>query len=146
MRKQISLQNHCDIPVVQLFEPANIPALYDDHDYLRLHAEDQFLEDSGLLNIIEGDRETLQLETREQGKCEKWKFERTKRVTASNFGEICRATDRRDRKALASRIISKPEISTEAIRWGIRQESSAVKMFEQVNFWNDFYLLLIYVT
>ena len=38
-------------PILQTFEPANIRALYDDHDYFSLHYEDHFLQ---LIKVTKG--------------------------------------------------------------------------------------------
>lgn len=68
--------------------------------------------------------------TRGQRNNPQWMVERTKRLTASNFGEICRATERKDLKKLAARLLSPSHATGPAINHGIQYEPVAVKWYE----------------
>lgn len=72
------------------------------------------------------------MKTRGQAGNKLWKEERTKRITASKFGEICKAGERRDKSLLASSIIMPKIIKTAAIMHGIKYESVAVKKYEEI--------------
>ena len=59
--------------------------------------------------------------------------ERTKRITASNFGTICKMTEKRDIPNLVSSMLysgKNTELQTKAIQHGKKYESIAVEKFE----------------
>ena len=72
----------------------------------------------------------LMQETRGQHSTRRWFEERTIRLTASRFGEICKATERRDKTGLARSYTVVKNLKTEAIKYGRQYESVAVEQYE----------------
>ena len=60
-----------------------------------------------------------------------WLTERTKRLTSSMFGDIAKATDRRNKDKLATDLMEEKDLSyIKAIKHGIDYEESAIKEYE----------------
>ncbi len=59
--------------------------------------------------------------------------ERKFRVTASNFGEICKATEKKDLQSLSERLYNPPRLHTPAIMHGRACESKAIQKFAEKN-------------
>ena len=84
-------------------------------------------------NVTTEEAENIEQFTREQSGSYKWKEERHWRLTASRFGEICRATERRDMSSLAKSILNPPDLSRlPAVSYGKAQEANAIKKFMEV--------------
>ena len=120
------------MPVCQLFRPANPKYLYDDHDYLKYHAEDAFLMENHITQIEMDQVLEIEEKTRAETSRNAWKRERSMRLTSSRFGEVCRATIRRDKRKLAASLTSQQSFKSLATSWGIKHEAVAVKAFEKV--------------
>ena len=77
--------------------------------------------------------EAVQIEqaTRQQRRSPIWMLERSKRITSSHFGEICRATDKKDLKALTRRLMHGYDACGPAIEHGIKYEDSAALWFDE---------------
>jgi hypothetical protein len=90
-----------EMPIFQTFEPANTLAVAHDHDYPLLTPANNFLESISVLNITQEKNNAIEERTRDQSKSETWKIERSKRLTSSMFGRICKATERTDVVKLA---------------------------------------------
>ena len=72
----------------------------------------------------------IEMETRGQISNPRWKEERKLRLTASRFGEICRATPARDLDKLAKDIYNPPNIDHKPpIRHGRIYEQTAIDAF-----------------
>lgn len=121
------------MPVMQLFTPANIPALCHDHDYMALSPEEQYLRDNHISEISESDIAVIERETRGQGKSRKWKETRLQRITSSNFGTVCKATESKNMVALAKSMTVHRDINTKAIMHGKKFERVAVEKFESID-------------
>ncbi|KAL3831917.1 hypothetical protein ACJMK2_023611 [Sinanodonta woodiana] len=89
------------MPVRHLFPQANIPALSKDHQYKTQTMEEHFREKESLTQITKGQANIVDESTRNQSACKQWGDKRCKRLTASMFGSICKATERRNKQALA---------------------------------------------
>ena len=75
----------------------------------------------------------IEEKTREQGGSDQWKLEREWRLTASNFGDICKVTDRRDiEKFCESMYNSKNLDHVPSVRHGQTYESIALEKFTEV--------------
>ena len=74
----------------------------------------------------------IEVKTQDQAGSYKWKEEREWRLTASKFGEICRATELRDMAKLAKTILNPPHLTGEAVCYGRAQEANAIKKFTEV--------------
>lgn len=67
--------------------------------------------------------------TRGQSNDEKWLEEREWRLTSSKFGQICKATERRDMTKLASSLLFPPALNNSAVTHGRVHEQSASDKF-----------------
>ena len=115
------------MPVRQLFPAANIKALSLDHSYRAVTMEEDFLQKVELCSISVDRVKEVERKTRGQASNATWFEERLKRITASHFGEICRATERRDKGKLASSLTSRKDISSASMRHGQKYESVAAE-------------------
>lgn len=80
--------------------------------------------------IEEGRVKQIEELTRDQRKSPEWREQRLKRITSSRFKTICRATERRDLKALATSMTTvSPELRAKAILHGLKYESVAIETF-----------------
>ncbi|XP_063229291.1 uncharacterized protein LOC134534727 isoform X1 [Bacillus rossius redtenbacheri] len=79
------------------------------------------------------ERENLQIATKGQNDSVLWKSERIKRLTASNFGRICNMKKSTKRAKSVVNILYSRFSGTEATRYGLENEHSAIQDFE-VNF------------
>ena len=119
------------MPIFQLFEPANPYALANDHDYLPRTMVEQFLLDNDLASVTLERVNFIEQVTMGQISSRDWHHYRKMRLTSSNFGEICKATERKNINALADRLSSVQVISTPAISHGQKYESVAVEQYEE---------------
>ena len=79
-----------EMPVCQLYEPANLYAVAHDHDYLKYSPEEMFLQKMNKSAISGSAIEEIETNTRGQCKNRRWVRERLFRITSSNFGRICK--------------------------------------------------------
>ena len=127
MNKQDGLRR----PILTMYAPADIQSIAMDHDYMALTMEDDFLAHEGLSKICKAVVDTIEQATRAQRNSVIWKRERSKRITSSNFGSICKATERRDMDLLVRSMISPDEVNSPAIAHGKKYEDIARKKFEE---------------
>ncbi|XP_014675880.1 PREDICTED: uncharacterized protein LOC106815870 [Priapulus caudatus] len=120
------------MPVVQLYQPANPHALNFMHDYV-MRSGEAFLRKSKLKEISDDEINKIEENTRDQSASKLWKAERSKRITASRFGSINKATARQNSKLLAASIIGQRSLTTRYTSHGIKYESVAVKNFEKAS-------------
>ena len=82
----------------------------------------------------DGQRNAIKIEelTRGQSGNRAWEEEREWRLTASKFGAICKATQRRNMLTLATSILHPPKLKSDAIVHGQAQEENAAKKFTEV--------------
>ena len=74
----------------------------------------------------------IEAKTQGQSSSERWKSERELRLTASNFGQICTITERRDIPKLCEAMYSPKDLSkVPAIRHGNTYESIALEKFTE---------------
>ena len=118
------------MPVLQLFPPANIPALCHDHAYLSLTPEHQYLKDQCVTFITADKSAQIEQSTRGQGQNQTWRDTRLHHITSSNFGAICKATHRRDMASLAKSMTVFREINSKSIMHGKKYEPVAAEKFE----------------
>lgn len=119
-------------PFMNMFPPANINAFALDHQYKSLSMEDHFLEKNCITRIDAKAIREIEESTRQQAQSPRWFDEKQKRMTASKFGEICKATERKDLDALAKSIIFPASLKrAKACLHGIRYESVAIEEFER---------------
>ena len=89
----------------------------------------------------EGQRNAKQIEelTRGQSSCGRtvegrglWEDEREWRLTASRFGPICKATERRNMISLAKTILHPPHLTNDAVVYGRTKEEIAAQEFSAI--------------
>ncbi len=119
-----------DIPIRQLYPPANIYAMNIDHDYLVKPMEDQFLAELGVTRLYNSARTELEVATRQQHSSKRWHHERLHRLHASNFGRICNLTDRCDKVKYASSLTVSVELNTPPVKHGRTYEPVAINQYE----------------
>lgn len=117
-------------PIFQLYPPANMYAVASDHDYLQGHPAERWLKDANISHISEDEIKYIESSTTGQSKNKMWKQERCKRLQASNFGRICKATERTNFSNLADALTVFKEIKTPAILHGQKYESIALAKYE----------------
>ena len=69
----------------------------------------------------------------QQSKSNLWHIERQWRLTASKFGEICKATESKDLELLCQSLFDPPKLANAAVNHGKTYESIAIKRFEEQN-------------
>ena len=119
-----------DIPLMQLYKPANVHGFAHDHDYLALTPEEQFLKDHHITEISTEDIVAFERATIQQSANKKWVHWRTMRLHSSNFGRICKCTDRTDKEKLAKSFTTVVNLRTAPIKHGQKYEYAAIKTFE----------------
>ena len=117
-------------PVSQIFQPANLYAVASDHDYLEGHPEDRWLKENKISSITVDDIDNIDALTRGQSNNKFWQQERCFRLQASNFGRICKATERTNFESLAESLTVVKDIKTPAIIHGRKYELIALAKYE----------------
>ena len=120
-----------NLPIRQLYPPANLRAIDVDHDCMSKLPSDIFLDANKITSITKHEIHTLEIETRGQSSNRKWKYERTKRIHASNFGRICKATDKTDYSKLANSLTVSKDLKTSAIEHGKQYEKIAIQAYSK---------------
>eukprot|EP00914_Ancora_sagittata_P028955 GHVO01057168.1.p1 GENE.GHVO01057168.1~~GHVO01057168.1.p1 ORF type:complete len:491 (-),score=62.76 GHVO01057168.1:1035-2507(-) len=126
----INRRDNVQRPIMDLLRPANVEAFARDHDYMALSMEDHFLQKSFITYMTAEKAHEIEETTRGQADAQTWKEERKKRLTSSIFGEICKATDRKNKDLLAKRIIIPASINAPSLKHGRRYESVALEEFQ----------------
>lgn len=120
------------LPMLQLCPPANMLGICHDHDYFQLTAEDHFLHRHHIISISDSDIAAIEQRTRGQCGNKNWLQERCYRLQASNFGRICKATERTDFRKLAASLTEVNEFSSLATDHGKKSESAAIAKYEEL--------------
>jgi hypothetical protein len=119
--------------MMQLYAPANPRAYILDHDYWsQENPYDRFLKSIGVLSLAQDEINVIEAKTRGQAASAVWRQERCKRLSASNFGTICKSTERRDAMKLVYSLMTFKEINSASLRHGRSYESVAVKKYEEI--------------
>ena len=98
--------------ILETIAPANIYALAHDHDYSFEHGEEMFLKDIGVQSISSNQSEDIEKATRQQSSDKRWHSERCVRLTSSNFGKLCKLTDRADKQKLVGSMLTPKKPNT----------------------------------
>lgn len=117
-----------DAPIMQIVPPANPYAFNNDHDYMKVSPAEHFLASSGLKTVTEQERKSIEKNTRDNVKL--WRSERKKRLCSSQFGTICKLTERADKKKTAKRFVLNRQFSSAACNHGRMYEEVAVQRYE----------------
>jgi len=125
-------QQSSSISVLQLFPPANLYAVNNDHDYLDKPPSHLFLDSMSITSINENERGQIEMQTRDQSKSKTWKFERTKRLHSSNFGRICTAGDKTNFPNLARSLTKTVDFRSNATDHGKKYEHVAVEAYQTI--------------
>lgn len=136
LTRHIILNNHfagIDMPLNQLYEPANLYAVAHDHDYLKYSPEDLFLQKMNISIITEDVIKEVESNTRGQSNNKRWVHERMLRITSSNFGRICKATSKTDLGKFARELLKKSNIRCKATEHGKMYEKTAVFKYEEIS-------------
>ena len=120
------------MPVFQLFPPANSYAVAKDHDYLKQTPEDNFLERICVTKITEQERKNVEKRTLRQTGNPLWAEERTKRLSSSGFGRICKSMSDKstaDKNKLVNSLINVSNIKAHSLQHGKKYEELAVSKY-----------------
>ncbi|KAK5640569.1 hypothetical protein RI129_011380 [Pyrocoelia pectoralis] len=82
------------------------------------------------LSKTEDEIKDIEINTRGQSSNSRWKQERSSRLTASNFGAVCKLKSTTDPSKLAKNIVCSEFRNSAAIKWGIEHEATAKLQFE----------------
>lgn len=107
---------------------ADIQAAAEDHCYLA-HPITHYMVER-MTKVTDDEAKTLEENTRKQALSSEWKEARRLRLTASNFGVICKMTDRRDLQKMCDSLYNDLPFKTAAMEHGIKNEKVARKMLE----------------
>lgn len=121
------------MPILHMFPPANPYAVSVDHQYCTRSDEEKFIERNNLHLITQITQQTIEVATREQSASSEWFRVRSVRITSSNFGEICKSTERCDLRKLARRLCTQPKFHSAAVNHGLKYEPVAVEQFESIS-------------
>lgn len=116
-------------PIRQLYCPANVYGIANDHQYMSSSPEDMFLEGIHVKNMSSNDREQVEKKTRGQAGNKMWKEERLLRLQASSFGRICKATEKTNFENLAKSLTEHKYINSESLKHGRKYEATAQKEY-----------------
>ena len=118
-------------PIFQTFEPANMYAYSNDHDYFSTSHEQNFLNLNKITKITSEECECIEEQTRGQNTNDRWHEERGKRIQSSNYHRICAATEKTSLVGLASTIVQGQVVrQNEAMRHGCKYEKTAIHIYE----------------
>lgn len=120
-----------NLAIRQLYAPANIYGVCCDHDYLKETPEDSFLQDFGVRNLASDEKARIEQRTRGQSTNKHWLQERTKRLHASNFSKICKATDRTNLEMYADSLTKIKQFTSAATSHGKLYEATALKEYTE---------------
>ncbi|XP_056005265.1 uncharacterized protein LOC125664437 [Ostrea edulis] len=128
--------NHCaetsdNLTYRYLIEKANIQAAVLDHDYLERPFTEYWVQRA--VEVTADKVVAIEEQTRGQASSNNWFKERSWRITASRFGDICLATDRRNRQKLCESLYqpSAAVFRSEALVHGSTYETRAIRSFER---------------
>lgn len=79
------------------------------------------------------DRENVELKTRNQSTNEQWQYIRTKLLTASKFGEICKMRPQTSCVSKVRAILYPQDLPLEALQYGSENEDKARYQIEEAN-------------
>ncbi len=126
---------NCDqtVPMTQLYKTANPFALELDHQYFAQTLTDKLLHDLHVTAITEEVIRDIEIKTRGQSSNKSWLDERCLRLQASNYGKICKCTERTNKNELAREFTMHKDLGkVPAIVYGKANESEAVKKYEEI--------------
>ena len=74
----------------------------------------------------------IERNTKQQSDSKEWYENREWRITASNFGSICKATEKRDVQKMAEYMLNPPKLSCKSVVHGKTYEKVAKSKFEEL--------------
>ncbi|XP_061170422.1 uncharacterized protein LOC133179743 [Saccostrea echinata] len=110
-----------------MYGKANIQAAVKDHDYCQMPFTEHWVDNS--MYVTESDVVRFEESTRQQSASQIWFIEKKWCLTASKFGEICKATFCRNTKKLCAALLSDVKINSGALRHGKNYKAKALKIF-----------------
>jgi len=106
-----------------------------DHSYVTLDEPiDSFLRSLRITEITEYEVKAVQVETIGQSTNIQWKSERKKRIGASNFGRICKITDRTNKQLFVKSLMIHTDIPAPAISHGKAYKSIAIILPDTIKY------------
>ncbi|KAK6171816.1 hypothetical protein SNE40_018243 [Patella caerulea] len=108
----LNAPNISRLPLSQMYAPANIQIFAGDHDYLKDTHEDLFLKEIGHVFIDSETITSIAKSTVMQSSDKKWLEMRCLRLNSSDFGRICKLTERTDKDKYAIDLTEQKDISS----------------------------------
>lgn len=124
-----AFQSEIDICARYAYKKADLQTASNDHDYCKLPFLEYWVDRGNF--VTESEAENLQKETVDQRTSNLWFDARQWRVTASHFGDILHATDRRNMLKLAENIFSQNPIHSAPVLHGNKYERVAIEWYEK---------------
>jgi len=123
------LTSGLNMPLLQLYGPANPYALENDHDYGELDNFESFLLQQNVTTATAEAAVQIEHSTRGQAANPEWHEQRSLRLCSSNFGRICKAQSMATLERLAKSLVFQQSFSTRATRHGILNEQPALTAY-----------------
>lgn len=126
--RSLVLNHRSNMPIKQLYEPANPYGVEWDHWYCKENGEIKLLDSFDLITVSVEKAALIESETRGQMNNKNWKNHRLVRLTASKFHTIChlRGTNKEN---YASQMLSPRTFSSKATNHGIINEEVALQQY-----------------
>lgn len=116
-----------EMPILHLFQHANLKAFYNDHDYGHDHPEIHFLKLLQVADITQEEISAIEKSTRDQSLNKEWMLQRSVRINSSMFGKVIKSTDKA--KIAKELLLVKDLSGVPAIEHGKRFEPEAKARF-----------------
>lgn len=118
------------MPILQAFPPANLKAVFDDHDYEAEHPQTVFLKKNHLIAISYEEIARIEQNTRDQSTSKEWMSQRSMRLNSSTFGKIVKCSDE---KKMTEELLRQRNLdNVVAVAHGKRYESEARSEFTKL--------------
>jgi len=127
-----SITNYCfhsgkDVAFRYLIPKADLQTAMREHDYTHLPFAEHWVDEAN--QVTAADVNCIEQKTRGQAFSRSWFNERSWRVTASRFGDILKATGRRNMLKLCQSMVFPQHLQCRSVVHGRKHEKAAVECF-----------------
>jgi len=121
------LKSGKDLAFRYLLPKADLQTAMREHDYTLLPFAEYWIDQANF--VTPTDVSQIEQNTRNQSLCHKWFAERSWRVTASRFGDVLKATVRRNMTKLCQSMVYPMSLHCRSVVHGRRHEKAALEKF-----------------